>query len=627
MKRCYYIMIAVMALGAMSCNRTQTQQTQQQPEQKQTVGLANCDMVLLEEGKLVFFNNATQEKTTFTAETDPVVNVLFDDNNRLYYNVAKAPDQLLTLKMLDLNVSNPQPQSCIDWQLTVQDITNPMFGKILPFFWDDKHENIIQEKCNPEDIFVNDYVVFNPLTQKIRTVDFYGYSDIAGNANCKALDHFFTEGASLYYATPEGKFCLNDNIDYQKAFENEGDLEELGFVVSSVSPDASKAVFSSIVYMGEGWGYYCVSSCDGHKQLLLDDSDISDNVPQWLADGTLVYVGHDAVSPDNNEDRKSFIKTISPDQTVRVISNANYYAVKPFDTPMNERVVQEKVEEGVDLAILDQGKLTFYNSLTDHYFTLATETDSVINGAFDNDNAFFYTVAIGDELYLKQFTFGEYTRYPELKTSWDLKLEECVSGTYGEVAPLVLYPELSIACIAHEFNWDYYGFEGIRLYDYGWGQKREGWDPDEQETDSFDEDFLKWDEVMSRFHTEDNHFYYNNNDVEYDISYQIDFHKYVSDPSYYSDPEFDFISIDPTNKSVIYGAIIEYGDLGHGPLCFASLDGSIQLAFPDTDVANLTAGWLGNGSLVYLSGNTIKKVNPQGLITEFYQANSFITRH
>ena len=624
MKKLSLILFAVMALGILSCNRTQTPPKEE--NNQPVASLATYDMVLLEDGKMVFFNNTTQEKSTFITETDRVVNAVYDDNNQLYYTISDV-NQQLTLKKLDLNAADPQPQKCVDWQFSLDDIISPFTTQIYPLVWDYKHENILLSKNNPEDFFINDVVAFNLASGQIKQLSYEEQRSLTGNAYCKAMDHFFGEQQSLYYVNEEGKFCLNDNIDFKQAFPGD-DTEDLGFMPQSVSPDGSKVVYSAIIYIGEGWGYYCVSSCDGHSQLLLNDSDIWDDAPSWLADGTLLYTSHEVVSPNEVEnDNPSCLKTIAPDQAVRVISNAESYAIKPFNTPMNEKVCQETVEEDIDLAILDHGKLTFYNSKTDTYYTLANETDSVVNGAFDNDNAFFYTVAIGDELYFKQFLYGDYTQHPQLRTSWDLKLEECISQTYGKVAPLVLYPDLTIATLAHEFNWDYYGFEGIRLYDYGWGKKREGWDPEEHETDSYDEKFLKWDEDMTKFHSEDNNYYYNDANGDYCISDKIDFKKYVSDPAYFEDPEFEFLSIDPTNKYVMYATIIEYGDLGHGPLCFASLDGKVQLALEDTDAPDMTAGWLSDGSLVYMVGNTIKRVSPNGEISDFYQADGFITKY
>ena len=159
MKKICILLVAVMALGIVGCNRTQTPQTKQ--ENKQLVALAKCDMVILEGGKLVFFDNTTQEKTTYTAETDEVVNAVYDENNHLFYTVAKAADHRLELKVLDLNVTDPQPQHCIDWQLSKDEIINPMTGSITTLDWDDKHENLIMAKTNPEDLFVNDYVVYN----------------------------------------------------------------------------------------------------------------------------------------------------------------------------------------------------------------------------------------------------------------------------------------------------------------------------------------------------------------------------------------------------------------------------------------------------------------------------------
>lgn len=624
MKKIGLILIAVMALGIMGCNRTQTPQPQQ--EKKQLVALAKCDMVILEDGKLVFYDNATQETTTYTAETDQVLNAVYDDSNHLYYTVAKATDQHLALKMLDLNVTDPQPKLFADWQLTKEEIINPMTGAITSLFWDDNHENLVMAKTNPEDLYISDYVQCNIATGQVRNMNFEEFFAHSGKAYSKVMDYFFTEEGMLYYVNKEGKFCLNDNIDFSKVFDN-NDLDDLGFDPQNVSPDGTKTVFSAVIYLGEGWGHYCVSSCDGHSQQVLSDSDIWDDAPAWLADGSLVYIGLENPSQASFDDTPSFVKIILPDQTVKVIAESNSFVVKPFDSPMNEMAFQEKIDDNIDLAILDHGKLTFYSSATDTYFPLLNETDSVVNGDFDHSDAFFYTVAIGDNLYLKHIIYGEYTRHPELLTSWDLKLEDCVSQTYGKVSPLMLYPDISVASIMHDFNWEYYSFENNRLYDYGFRKKHEGWDPDEYETDSFDEEFLKWDMDMEKFDSHDNNFYYHDGDAEYCVSDKIDFHKYVSEPSYYEDPEFSLISIDPTNRCVIYSAIIEHGDLGHGPLCFATLDGQKQLAFEDTDAQDMFTGWLNDGSLLYAHNRNIIRVSPDGTSRVFSDATDFVTYH
>ena len=95
------------------------------------------------------------------------------------------------------------------------------------------------------------------------------------------------------------------------------------------------------------------------------------------------------------------------------------------------------------------------------------------------------------------------------------------------------------------------------------------------------------------------------------ISDQINFKDFVSDPEYYSEPEFEFRSIDPTRRFAAYAAYIEWGDLGHGPLCIASLDGKKQMALKGTDVADLTFGWLPDGSLLYIGAEPRPADDPE----------------
>ena len=141
----------------------------------------------------------------------------------------------------------------------------------------------------------------------------------------------------------------------------------------------------------------------------------------------------------------------------------------------------------------------------------------------------------------------------------------------------------------------------FRFSDFIERTKLDGWSEEEDvETDVYDEEFMQLQHDFEHFVVSDGNYYYQDGDREICISDKIHFQDYVSDPEYYSGTEFELRSIDPTRRLVAYVTYIEWGDLGHGPLCVASLDGQMQQAFKDTDAADLTYGWLSNGSLLYV---------------------------
>lgn len=589
MKNKYLLMMAALLIGLASCHRNETN---------------SVDLVIVDNGKMCFYDVENQSLTPYEKETDSVLNLLFDDNDHLYYTVSK--DQNLTLKMLDLGTPSPSPKTCADWNMTLENAINEITGIVSNIFWDRNKENILIFKTDYED-YVMSVILYDTKTGKVSEMPEEEAFDIYGYNKDFDASHFYEEGRNLYYATPQGNVCLTDNIDFLSAFEDEDELEDLFFDAEAISPDGRQVVYAATIMWGEGWGFYGLANLDGSSQLLLDDSDIWDFTPEWLSDGSVVYVGK-APRPKNDplydEDwnyMQPCIKRLDSQKKVTTLSMGETFAVKPFG---EKKEVAEKQGnlEGCDVAIFDNGKVTFYNSTTGAFVPYVNETDSVINGVFVYDYEFYYTVAIGDELYLKRIYLSEYSTRPSMCTAWDLKLDECVSETYGKASPLEWIAALDRVGINHNFSWDYYNFADIKFYNYDKNEKYDGWNEDEDvETDIYDEEFMKYEEDLGHFVADgDRYFYSPEDDLEVCLTDKIDFKAYASDPSYYEEPDFCFYSIDPTRKKVAYAAIIEYGDLGHGPLCMSSLDGRMQVAFEGTDASDLTWGWLPDGSLLYV---------------------------
>lgn len=414
--------------------------------------------------------------------------------------------------------------------------------------------------------------------------------------------HFYTENRQFYYVTPEGKACLNDKLNLSDYFGDEDELEEVEFAPLTMSSDGNSVAYSAAVYWGEGWGCYCVADVDGESQLLLKDTDIWDGRPEWIANGSLVYIGK-APLPENDPEyhaeynnTQPCIYLLDPQKNTIAVGIGQIFAARPLETKLKDKVEQEGFE-GCDVAILDNGTLTFYNSSTKAFVPDLLEKDSVINGVFVED-VFYYTVAIGNHLYLKEQEMTDYEPTPRMVTDWDLQLDDCVSQTYGKASGLYWMPKFQCIRINHTFSWDSYDFYDANFYFYEEGVKQNGYGKVVNREDCYyyesgaESDREKFDEA--------NNNYYYTVGGRVCVSDKIDFKSYVSDPEYYSDPEFVFYSIDPTRQYVAYAALIEWGDLGHGPLCMASLDGKVQVAFDGTDAADLSWGWMSDGSLLYV---------------------------
>lgn len=610
----HVLFLLVAALVVSGCDR--------KPKTVKTAAatdVSNTEMVILSNGQMQFFDFETNTLMPLESETDSVISVVYD-NDKLYYTVAKNDIQNLELKVIDLNETNPQPKLCADWQLTEYEVVGYVYGfDVSSMQFDANRENIYLIPADMESVNYDGTVVYNIATGKVGRVTAEEFFTTDRRGNKVPYDHFFFENGMFYYASPEGKVCVNDKIDFSVLFTDENQMNDREYFPVAVSPDEKQLAYSVGLYWGEEWGFYCIANSDGSKQTMLTDSDITGIEPGWLADGTLAYVSY------RNEDGPC-VKLIDPNGKASVIaSHADRFYIKPFADAEKQIVKGQKSIEECDMALFDKGKLIFYNSKDDVFVPLETETDSVVNGAFDEFD-FYYNVVIGGELYLKLVYMMDMTPTPHMITDWGLKLDDCVSETYGRIAPTFYFPDAFLMGIFHTFNWDYYGFGDVRFYDFATGEKTDGW-PDEIASDeASDAEMQQFMEDYSKFNSEDNNYYYDNGSKVVCVSDKIDFNQYISDPDYASDPEFDLLSISPTRKSVAYVTYLEWGDLGHGPLCFASLDGKVQLAFGDTDAADLFYGWLDDGSLVYATDGGIYKVSPEGEVIMFTTASEFAVR-
>ncbi len=63
--------------------------------------------------------------------------------------------------------------------------------------------------------------------------------------------------------------------------------------------------------------------------------------------------------------------------------------------------------------------------------------------------------------------------------------------------------------------------------------------------------------------------------------------------------DFNSFMLSPDETKILYGTMIEMGDLGHGPYCIANKDGSNQMILKQTDISDRNPVWLKNNKIVF----------------------------
>lgn len=307
---------------------------------------------------------------------------------------------------------------------------------------------------------------------------------------------------------------------------------------------------------------------------------------------------------------------------------------------------QKPIPANSELAVFDNGQLSFYDVKSHEFITFEQETDSVVNGVFTEDGKFYYCVVKGDQILLKYVDLNEGLT-PVLAANMGLEPNRCITETYGDFASLEYFEHKGWIGLEHEFSWDGFGFTETRLYDMKTGKVRDldwdvdnPWDYDEYEEGEEDED--EWDEAG--FEAIDGQAYCLKDGEKICLSDKMNVAQYASDPDYMTSPDFYYFEVNPQGDMVRFAASIESGDFEHGPWCVASIDGKFQMALEGTDFCDGAAKWLSNGSLVFVGTeprpesdpdydaewyNTmpcIKIMNPNHEITVLSHASKFVKR-
>ena len=291
--------------------------------------------------------------------------------------------------------------------------------------------------------------------------------------------------------------------------------------------------------------------------------------------------------------------------------------------------------KGCDMAIFENGKVTFYNSSTNTFVPFTAEKEKVISGVFYDENEFYYTVSIADELFLRKIDLSADAAVPFEFMPWDLKLSDCYDESCEKYASMVFYSDVQLVGIEYNMGEMCKGFQDEKYYLIDENTMSDGW------PEGLDDGFLAYQSFIDNVHFvalpveeggKEMRYYYSPYDIGMYgsdeemaenlvcISDKINFHE-----GKYSewDAEADFTNLgfSPESDCVAYAAIMEWGRGGRGPLCFATLDGKVQklLAY------DACYGWLGNNKLAFSDDEGIKTVASDGTITKLTSGNRFVT--
>lgn len=347
MKKALFVFAVAAVFGLAGCQPkaankegNQPQETAaEQPEENQEIG--KC-ILYQGDGKLSFYDIDAQTTRLCVEESGTVVGFVNTTDGKIYYNV--EGNGSLMLKSLDLKVG-AQPVIVTDWGIdlnTGDQYTTWPYGRMNLNMDDTKIVLETDKRYYAGSYFFN-YAVYDIASGSIKTYEMYRMGeympedipcdldfqmDDAGyeQGEPTGIDYsqFVDEEGYLYYlGLPEVNGmhpCLNDKIDYQ---------EYVGFVpgesdftadLVSLDPEGKRALVFFNGVMGDGIiGIYNVSTLDGKEQYVLPGSG-DESHPQWLEDGSLVYV--------NYEDEPALCM-MDPDGTLHKIGNATDFVVLP----------------------------------------------------------------------------------------------------------------------------------------------------------------------------------------------------------------------------------------------------------------------------------------------------------
>ena len=302
MIRTCFLFVTVLVLCVISNTSKQTETISSSKIQIEQAEKKGYDLGFVENGKLKFYDAQKGIADVCAQETDSVVAAICSEKGKVYYNV--VADNRLLLKCLDMNSDNLVPERLADWNLDLTaDDYAPAFGKM--YFSMDQTQIALEVDVSWFGGPCSNLAVYDCKSKKVKKIILYQYDDDEGyvvfmESSFKAYkpkvnfdEGQFEDSAGFYYLGGGKRVLLNDQLNDLKITNlNFGDLEFEHYPVD-LDPSGKKVLFASSTFLGDGLlGFYAVSSLDGKSQVVLPDSNVTDDCPQWLNNGSLVYVGN-----------------------------------------------------------------------------------------------------------------------------------------------------------------------------------------------------------------------------------------------------------------------------------------------------------------------------------------------
>ena len=350
MKHSIFLLLVVLALGLASCHRNKTEQSpngqakadttvkvetpKAVPDQTTSISFSDASFLYVGTGSLYFYNNETHEAQRFTNEPDYVVDAICSTHGMLYYN-AVANDRLL-LKRINLNKSDPEPVTLTDWGLDLgnEDPQHDLYGDLC-LSYDETQVRLDVDMLDYAWEGLN-FLVYDRIEktvkkyQRYNLVDGFTY-DVPDESGFVPYEEFpsfdwgnFEDSDFFYYLDGEDFIGLNEQIDEEELVGYPDEFYGFSHSPKSLNPDGTKLLFAAVYGepvgdWGEPFGYYAVSSLDGQEQQVICNFDQMIQAPQWIKDGSLVYI---AV-----EGREAILFLMSPDGKIEKVGNSGKFCV------------------------------------------------------------------------------------------------------------------------------------------------------------------------------------------------------------------------------------------------------------------------------------------------------------
>ncbi len=251
------------------------------------------------------------------------------------------------------------------------------------------------------------------------------------------------------------------------------------------------------------------------------------------------------------------------------------------------------------LAYLVHGELYFHSLDENKKVKFSEEPDAIFNFTFDTEGkTLYYSVERDSSLWLKAADISDSKVTPQWVVDWKLKKDDCITDTYGESSPL-LYHDGELL-IEHNFEWDYYDFRNFVIYSFADEERSFH----EKESDArLIQKFiveLPWDKAEKQFKTTKQQLYYTHKNAKVCLTDTLDIDGLKGEGDGWVKTEFHYFTFSPDEKKVLFGALLAWGDLPHGPYCIANLDGSRQFILEEANITyKRKPVWLKNNSVAF----------------------------